>query len=86
MAESDETDEEATEDPPSTIGVLVRAAIGLVAVAIGVLWVVRLAVVGSTVRGGLLFELLAPLTLFYFGIDYLRSQRRALRRGSRTDG
>lgn len=83
MGERDGTDDgEAADDSPSTIGTFTRVAIGLVAVVIGVIWVVRLAVVGSSIRGGLLFELLAPLTLFYFGIDYLRSQRRASRRGS----
>lgn len=83
MGERDGTDDgEATDDPPRTIGAFTRVAIGLIAVVIGVLWVVRLAIVGSSIRGGLLFELLAPLTLFYFGIDYLRSQRRASHRGS----
>lgn len=86
MAESDERDgEETAHDPPGTIGALARLSIGVIAVAIGVLWVVRLALVGSSIRGGLLFELLAPLTLFYFGIDYVLSQRRVLRRGSRSD-
>lgn len=65
---------------------LVRLAVALLAVALGLFWIVRLTFVGSTLRGGLLFELLAPLVLLYFGIDYLRTQRRALDHGSRTDG
>lgn len=74
------------EGEPGTVGVLVRLAVALLAVALGLFWIVRLTFVGSTLRGGLLFELLAPLVLLYFGIDYLRTQRRALDHGSRTDG
>lgn len=68
-------------DGPGRFGVLARLAVALLAVALGLFWIVRLAFVGSTLRGGLLFELLAPLVLLYFGVDYLRTQRRALDRG-----
>lgn len=70
------------EGDPGTVGVLVRLAIALLAVALGLFWIVRLAFVGSTLRGGLLFELLAPLVLLYFGVDYLRTQRRTLEQAS----
>lgn len=94
MAEGDGIDgdgADGTDDQPGTrartrIGVLARLAVALVAVALGFVWIVRLAFVGSTLRGGLLFELLAPLVLLYFGIDYLRTQRSAPDRDSSTDG
>ncbi|WP_336343937.1 hypothetical protein [Halalkalicoccus ordinarius] len=70
---------------PGMVGVLVRLAIALLAVALGLFWIVRLTFVGSTLRGGLLFELLAPLVLLYFGIDYLQTQRRALNPDSRPE-
>lgn len=73
-------DADPSEEGPGTFGVLVRLAVALFAVALGLFWIVRLAFVGSTLRGGLLFELLAPLVLLYFGIDYLRTQRRVLSR------
>jgi hypothetical protein len=79
--ESD-TDADTTETPPRTVGVLARLAVAAIAMVLGVFWIVRLAVVGPTVRGGLLFELLPPLVLLYFGVDYVRTQRRALNRGS----
>jgi hypothetical protein len=92
MAASDGTDAAEADDSsdvddgPGRIGVLVRLAIALIAVSLALFWIVRLAFVGSTFRGGLLFELLGPLVLLYFGVDYLRTQRRALERGSRSDG
>lgn len=82
MAEGDENegtrDTDQSDEGPGTIGVLVRLAIALIALTLGLFWIVRLAFAGPSIQGGLLFELLAPLVLLYFGIDYLRSQRRAL--------
>ena len=92
MAEGDGTDgngADGTADrsqPRTRTGVLARLAVALVAVVLGFFWIVRLAFVGSTLRGGLLFELLAPLVLLYFGIDYLRTQRHVLNRDSHPDG
>jgi hypothetical protein len=88
MPEGDGSDAVETDEPtgPGRVGVLVRLAIALLAVALALFWSVRLAFVGSTLRGGLLFELLGPLVLFYFGVDYLRTQRRALDRETRSDG
>lgn len=76
----DETDPSAGR--PGTVGVLARAAVAAVAVVLGIVWIVRVAILGSTLGGGLLFEVLPPLVLLYFGIVYLRTQRRALREGS----
>lgn len=64
---------------PGAVGVLARALVAALAVVLGLIWIVRLAVVGSTLTGGLLFEVLPPLVLLYFGTVYLRTQRRALR-------
>lgn len=84
MADGGETDGDETaaapDEGPGTIGVLVRLVVAAVAVVLGVVWVVRLAITGSTLGGGLLFELLPPLVLLYFGVGYLRKQRRALAR------
>lgn len=84
--ESDDANGSSGADGPGRIGVLVRLGIALLAVGLALFWIVRLAFVGSTLRGGLLFELLGPLVLLYFGVDYLRTQRRALDRLSRADG
>lgn len=86
MAEDAEADGEGVPDGlPGTVGIYARLAVAVIAVALALFWIVRLAFVGSTLRGGLLFELLAPLVLLYFGIDYLRTQRRALGRDSPAD-
>lgn len=73
-------EEGASETRPGTIGVLVRSGVAAIAVVIGVVWVVRLATAGSTLGGGLLFELLPPLVLLYFGAIYLRKQYHTLSR------
>ncbi len=67
---------------PGTGGVIARALLAALAVVLGLVWIVRLAVVGSTLAGGLLFEVLPPLVLLYFGIVYLRTQYWTLRDGS----
>ncbi|MDL5361434.1 hypothetical protein [Halalkalicoccus sp. NIPERK01] len=82
MVADDGGEAEPSAGRPGTVGVLARAAVAAVAVVLGVVWIVRVAVLGSTLGGGLLFEMLPPLVLLYFGIVYLRTQRRALREGS----
>lgn len=73
-------DSAPSETRPGTVGALVRAGVAAFALAIGVIWIVRLAAVGSSVSGGLLFELLPPLVLLYFGAIYLRKQYHTLSR------
>lgn len=82
MADGDRDETASTAGRPGTVGVFARAAVAAIAVVLGVVWIVRVAILGSTLGGGLLFEVLPPLVLLYFGIVYLRTQRRTLREGS----
>lgn len=70
---------DGTDEHPSPQGVVVRIGISLVALVVGLVWIVQLTFEGSSLGGGLLFDLLAPLVLLYFAISYLSSQYDNLR-------
>lgn len=82
MSDGDGADRDRAEKGSGTVGVLARLAVAAITTVLGIVWVVRLAIAGPAFGGGLLFELLGPLVLLYFGVDYIRTQRGFLRRVS----
>jgi hypothetical protein len=77
MADGADRDDAGSEadDGPETLGSLARIALAAVAVVVGIVWIARLAAGGPTLGGGLLFEVLPPLALLYFGLTVLRADR-----------
>ncbi|ADJ14788.1 hypothetical protein [Halalkalicoccus jeotgali] len=77
MTDGDGTERDDSKDEASggsgRLGTLGRGALGAVAVVLGIVWIGRLAVGGPTLGGGLLFEVLPPLVLLYFGLLALRA-------------
>ncbi|WP_331236090.1 hypothetical protein [Natronorarus salvus] len=70
----------ASDEPPGPIGIGLRGLLAVTALVVAAVWLLRLAVSGPSVFGGLLFELLGPLVLIYLGTTYLREQYRNVRR------
>jgi hypothetical protein len=70
---------ESTEDGPGRIGIGLRLVLAVGAVAVGLLWIVRLVVADPGFTDGLLFELLAPLLILYLGVRYFNIQTATVR-------
>lgn len=72
-------DDEEWDDPekrsrPDMLGVTLRLIVAMVALIVGLVWMVRLALDGPAVSDGLLFEVLPPLLILYLGGRYLSRQ------------
>lgn len=80
---TDETDgqgcDKLNEGGPELMGIGLRLLIVITAFGVGIVWIFRLLFTGPGIADGLLFELLPPFLILYFGMQYFRQQIKNVR-------